>query len=287
MDTTRKDILVKGRFNAWDSKDWAFLTLSIVLLGSGLFFLTSPDLIDISYYPLIGAIPFALVVLIRILFLGNLHITRTTIVWKTLVGPQRTYAFSDLGSCDFDPKTDHPVLLITNKLGKKIRRFKENKPTEAAGAIVLFYRYKNILPELVFELWKPLSKGKRTYEGVTRIIRIDGDIQREESGFIVLYENKLLYIPTKSDKPLRPDIAGRLQKSGAMSTKVIYTPSPFVLTHTLIEALLEANLPLAIRNELIQQMVDENGGCILTEPARTGKTWQWFSEGVELKIQRP
>lgn len=287
MEKKDKDILVRARFNAWDAKDVAFLILSIILLGSGVFFLTSPDLIEISYYPLIGAIPFVLVVIFRILFLGKLHISKSDIYWKTLIGPQRSFPLNDLGFCGFDPKNDNPVLLLTNHQGKKVRRFKEVKPVTAASAIILYFRYMNQLPELVFEFWKPLTKGKRTYEGAKRIIRIDGDVVKEETGFIVLYENKLMYIPTEATKPLKSELEQRLKKAGVLADTEAYPPSPYVMTHTLVEAILEANLPLAIRNEHLANIVSENGGCLLSDPTRNGKTWQWFNEGVELKIQRP
>jgi hypothetical protein len=287
LETTDKDILVKARFNAWDAKDAAFLLLSFILLGSGLFFFSSPDLKDISYYPLIGSIPFIIVVLFRILFLGNLHISKNDIYWKTLVGPQRSFSLNDIGFCGFDPKSDEPVLLLTNHEGKKVRRFKEIKPVNAAGAMILYFRYMNQLPALVFELWKPLTKGKRTYEGVSRITRIDGDVVKEEIGFIVLYDNKLMYIPTEPTKPLKAELEQRLKKAGVLADAAAYPPSKHILTHTLVEAVLEANMPLAIRNEHLNNIVRENGGCLITDPARNGKTWQWFNEGVELKIQRP
>src|SRR5690606_28100589 len=140
LDTIRKDILVKGRFNTWDAKDWAFLLLAIILPGSGLFFLTSPDLREIAIYPLLGSIPFVLIVLLRILFRGSFHVTRDAMVWKIVVGPLRSCSFDTIGFSGFELNKDKPVWLLTNKSGKKIRRFKECKPIHAAGAGILYFR---------------------------------------------------------------------------------------------------------------------------------------------------
>lgn len=288
LETLRKDILVKGRFNTWDAKDWAFLSLAIVLPGLGLFFLSSPDLREIAIYPLLGCIPFVVVVLIRILFLGRFHITRSAVVWKMLIGPLRTASFDTIGFSGFELKNEMPVWLLTNKQGKKIRRFKECKPATAAGAAILYFRYMNELPELVFNLWTPLTKGKRTYENVQRVIRHHGRLVREDVGFIVLYENRLMFIPTiiKQENAAADQVL--LEGAGLCNDSLVYHPDPNILTHTLVEAILEANLPLAIRDDYMQRIISENGGCLITEPLRTGKVWEWAHiNGLHMRIERP
>jgi hypothetical protein len=287
LETTRKDILVKGRFNAWDAKDWAFLSLAILLPVSGLFFLYHPDFREIAIYPLLGAIPFVLIVLLRVLFWGRFHITRNEIVWKIIVGPLRSVSFDQVGFSGFELKNEEPVWVVTDKNGKKIRRFKECKPVQAAGAAILYFRYMDLLPEMVFNLWEPLSKGKRTYEGAKRTTFYNGRSIQTDTGAIVLYENKLMFIPTSVQAPAPEAYDPMLEDAGLLRSGNIYHPDGNIMTHTLMEAILEANLPMAIRDGYLQKIMADNDACLLIDPKRTGKTWDWAAgNGIQIKIER-
>jgi len=288
LETIRKDILVKGRFNVWNIKDWAFIVLAITLLAVGIFLLSSPDLRTYSYYPLIGAVPFIVILAIRIMLLGNFQITKHNIVWKTLVSSIRTYSFDNIGYMSFEyNKSGQASWLVNNTQGKKVRRFNSLSPVHAAGAAILFFRYKDILPEVVFNLWNPMSKGRRTYENVAYRLKIDGSLAQDATGSIVLFENKLLYIPSDTGGELSAAESERIRKAGFIPEHMTYPADGNIKTHTLIEALLESNLPTAIRDSYIHRIVNENGGHIFSEMNRTGKQWQTFNEGVEVIIVRP
>lgn len=288
MESARKDILVKGRFNAWDAKDWAFLALAIILLTSGLFFFFHADFREIALYPLLGSIPFVIIVLLRILFWGRFHITRNEVVWKIVVGPMRSVSFDNIGFAGFELKNEEPVWVLTNKAGKKIRRFKECRPVKAAGAAILYFRYMDLVPELVFNAWEPLTKGKRTYEDVKRTIFYNGRSIQSDTGAIVLYDNKLLFIPTSIEAPAPEAYDPMLEDAGLCRSGNIYHPDSNIMTHTLIEAILEANFPVAIREGYLQKIIAENGACLLKDPKRNGKVWEWSAgNGIQMKIERP
>jgi hypothetical protein len=283
----KKEILVKGKFNTWDAKDWVFLFLGIGFLASGIFLFTQLEYRDIFYYPLLASVPFLLVISIRIALLGDFHVTHNTLVWKTLAGSTKVVNWEDIGFVGFERKSTKAVLVTTRTNGKKLRRFHESKPLAAAGAAVLYYRYMDILPELVFNLWEPLTKGKRTYLEVNRIIKIDGHIVQQDTGSMVLFESKLLYIPTEVKHAISVETRNKLQFSKILPAKISYPADSAIPTHSIVESLLEANLPVAIRDTYIDQLVAENGGCLLRNTTHSGKRWQWFQEGIEIQIDRP
>lgn len=288
MEITRKDIIVKGRYNVWDLKDWLVIILFITLLALGLFFLTSPELRKYGYYPLGFSLLSLVFIILRVIFLGNFHVSRFNIVWKTMVGSIHSVAFDQIGDMNFVySTTGRAAWIVNNKQGKRIKKFRTVSPLPAAGAAILFFRYKDLLPEMVFNLWKPVTKGKRTYEQVDFKLKIDGTLAHEAKGSIVLYESKLLYIPTHQQQTLSEPELLRIKKAGFVPEFSIYPADGNIKTHTLIEALLESNLPTAIRDAYIQKIVNENGGNIFTDMTRTGKQWQTYNEGVEVLIIRP
>lgn len=288
MENTRKDIIVRGRYNVWDIKDWLIIVLFIALLALGLFLLTSVDLQKYSYYPLGAALLASAYIIIRVIFLGNFHVSRFNIVWKTTAGSIHSVAFDQIGDTNFEYSAKgHAAWLINNKQGKRLKKLRSVSPLPAAGAAILFFRYKDLLPEVVFNLWKPTTKGKRTYEQVDFKLKIDGTLAHEAKGAIVLYENKLLYIPTQHLQTLSEPELSRIRKAGFIPDFSIYPADGNIKTHTIIEAILESNLPTAIRDAYIQKIVNENGGNIFVEMTRTGKQWQTYNEGVEVIIIRP
>lgn len=287
MELSRKDIIVKGRYNVWDLKDWLSIILFIVFLAVGLFLLTSPDLRKYSYYPIGASFLILLYIGFRIAFLGNFHVSRQSIVWKTTYSSIESIALDNVGDMQLEYNPAGKALwLVKNKAGQKLKKFRSLSPVPAAGAAILFFRYKDLLPEIVFNLWKPLTKGKRTYEEVDCKIKIDGSLIQEAKGSIVLYENKLLYIPTHHLQTISEMEAARVRKANFLPEYIKYHPDKNIKTHSLIEAILESNLPIAIRDAYIQKIVNENGGNIFVDITRTGKQWQTYREGVEVIISR-
>lgn len=287
MEISRKDIIVKGRYNVWDLKDWLSIILFIVFLAVGLFLLSSPDLRLYSYYPLGASFLILIYIIFRIAFLGNFHVSRQNIVWKTSYSSIESVSFDHIGDMqlEYNP-VGKAIWLVKNKSGQKIKKFRSLSPVSAAGAALLYFRYKDLLPEIVFNTWKPLTKGKRTYEEVDCKIKIDGSTVHEAKGSIVLYENKLLYIPTENIQAISEIEAPRVRKANFLPEFIKYLPDRNTKTHTLIEAILESNFPTAIRDAYIQKIVNENGGNIFVDITRTGKQWQTYNEGVEVIITR-
>lgn len=287
MEITRKDIIVKGRYNVWDLKDWLSIILFIVFLAVGLFLLTSPDLRQYSYYPIGVSFLILIYIAFRIAFLGNFQVSRQNIVWKTSYSSIKSVSFDHIGDMHFEySPVGKAIWLLKSNSGQKIKKFRSLSPVHAAGAAILFFRYRDLLPEIVFNTWKPLTKGKRTYEEVDYKLKIDGSIIQEAKGSIVLYENKLLFIPTEILQPLSELEAERVRKANFIPDHIKYPSDRNIKTHTLIEAIIESNFPMAIRDAYIQKIVNENGGNIFVDIIRTGKQWQTYNEGVEVIINR-
>lgn len=287
MEINRKDIIVKGRYNVWDLKDWLSIILFLVIIAIGLFLLTSPDLRKYSYYPLGGGLLILAYILFRIAFLGNFQVSRQNIVWKTSYSSIESLAFDKIGSMHLEYNAVGKAFWhVLNHSGQKIKKFRSISPVPAAGAAILFFRYKDLLPEIVFNIWKPLSKGKRTYEEVNYKVKIDGSTVQEAKGSIVLYENKLLFIPTAVEQELTESARMRVLKAQLIPDHIKYAPDANIKTHTMIEAIIESNFPIAIRDAYIQKIVNENGGNIFVDITRTGKQWQTYNEGVEIIITR-
>jgi hypothetical protein len=283
----KKEILVRGSFNTWDAKDAAFLVLGIGFLVAGIYLYTLPQYRDICYYALLASLPFIIVVFIRTALLGQFQVTHQQLLWKTLIGAQKACNWDDIGFAGFEFKGKKKFLVTLRNNGKKLRRFHEIKPLSAAGSAVLYYRYMDVLPELVFNLWEPQQKGKRTYLQVNRTIKIDGHIVQKDAGSMVLFESKILYIPTLVEDNISNETRSKLQYIKILPPKIAYPPDADVPTHSLVESLLEANLPMAIRDGYIDQLVAENGGCLLRNYYHSGKKWQWLHEGVEVLMERP
>lgn len=287
MENTRKDTIVKGRYNIWEFKDFLFILIFIALLGIGVFLVTSADLQKFSYYPLGVSLIVLVYIILRIMFLGNFQVSRFNIVWKSAIGSIHTMGIDNIGSMELEYKHQGKASwLIKNLNNKKIKRFRSISPIPGAGAAILFFRYKDILPEVVFNIWKPLTKGKRTYEQVDYKLKIDGTLAYDAKGTIILYENKLIFIPTSTSNTLSEPEMNRVKKAGFSPEYVKYTSDENIKTHTLIEALLDSNLPQPIRDSYIHKIVFENGGNIFADIAKNGKQWQTYSEGVEIIITR-
>lgn len=288
MENTRKDIIVKGRYNVWNIKDFLFILIFVALLAIGLFLITSVDLQKFSYYPLGASAIILFYIISRIMLLGNFQLSRFNIIWKTSVGSIQTMGIENIGSMDLEYNSQGKASwLLKNHQNKKIKRFRSLSPVISAGAAILFFRYKDVLPEVVFNIWKPLTKGKRTYEEVDYQLKIDGTLAYNAKGAIVLYENKLLFIPTSVTNTLSDPEIVRIRKAGFSPEFIKYSYDNNIKNHTIIEALLDSNLPQPIRDSYIQKIVNDNGGNIFADITRNGKQWQAFNEGVEIKITRP
>lgn len=287
MENTSKDIIVKGRYNVWGLKDFLFIIIFIVLLALGLFLFSSVDLKKFSYYPLGASLLAFIYIIIRFMFLGNFQVSRFSIIWKTSIGSIQTLGIDKVGEMALEYNNPGKAsLLLKNHENKKIKRFRSISPVTGAGAAILYFRYKDILPEVVFNIWKPLSKGKRTYEQVGYQLKIDGTIAYDATGAIVLYENKLLFIPTNVTNSLSDPEIERIRKAGFSPEFVKYTSDENIKTPTLIEALLDSSLPQPIRDSYIHKIAEENGGNIFADITRNGKQWQTYNEGVEIIITR-
>lgn len=287
MENTRKDIIVKGRYNVWDLKDFLIILIFISFLAVGLFLLTSIDLQKFSYYPLGAAAILLIYIIARIMLLGNFQVSRFNIIWKTSAGSIKTMGIENVGNMELEYNSQGKASwLVKNSQNKKIKRFRSLSQVKEAGAAIIFFRYKDILPEIVFNIWKPLSKGKRTYEGVAYQLKIDGTIAYDATGSIVLYENKLLFIPTNVTNSLSDPEIERIRKAGYSPEYIKYTADENIKNHSIIEALLDSNLPQPIRDSYIQKIVNDNGGNIFTDISRNGKQWQTYNEGVEIIITR-
>lgn len=287
MENTRKDTIVKGRYNTWDLKDFLFILIFIALLGIGLFLFTSVDLQKYSYYPLGTSFLVLIYIITRILFLGNFQVSRFNIVWKSAIGSIHTLAIENIGSMELEyNKHGKASWVLKDHQNKKIKRFRSISPISAAGAAIIFFRYKDVLPEIVLNTWKPLSKGKRTYEEVDYQLKIDGSLAYKAKGSIVLYENKLLFIPTNISNALSEPEIDRIRKAGFSPEFIKYTYDGNIKNHTIIEAILNCNLPQPIRDSYIQKVVNDNGGNIFVNITKSGKQWQSYNEGVEILITR-
>lgn len=287
MENTRKDTIVKGRYNTWDLKDFLFILIFIALLGIGLFLFTSVDLQKYSYYPLGTSFLVLIYIITRILFLGNFQVSRFNIVWKSAIGSIHTLAIENIGSMELEyNKHGKASWILKDHQNKKIKRFRSISPISAAGAAIIFFRYKDVLPEIVLNTWKPLSKGKRTYEEVDYQLKIDGSLAYKAKGSIVLYENKLLFIPTNISNALSEPEIDRIRKAGFSPEFIKYTYDGNIKNHTIIEAILNCNLPQPIRDSYIQKVVNDNGGNIFVNITKSGKQWQSYNEGVEILITR-
>lgn len=287
MENTRKDTIVKGRYNTWDLKDFLFILIFIALLGIGLFLFTSVDLQKYSYYPLGTSFLVLIYIITRILFLGNFQVSRFNIVWKSAIGSIHTLAIENIGSMELEyNKHGKASWILKDHQNKKIKRFRSISRISAAGAAIIFFRYKDVLPEIVLNTWKPLSKGKRTYEEVDYQLKIDGSLAYKAKGSIVLYENKLLFIPTNISNALSEPEIDRIRKAGFSPEFIKYTYDGNIKNHTIIEAILNCNLPQPIRDSYIQKVVNDNGGNIFVNITKSGKQWQSYNEGVEILITR-
>lgn len=260
----------------------------MLLTAIGIFLFSSIDLQKYSYYPLGVALLLLIYIIYSVMSLGSYTVSQTSIIWKTLSGSIHTIQLENVGDMELKySKSGTPYWIVKNKEGKKIKQFKRVTPIQASGAAILFFRYKDVLPEIVLNIWKPNNKGKRTYEEVDYKLKIDGTLAINTKGSIVLYENKLLFIPSTLSQTLSSPEIARIQKAGFYTELTKYLPDFNIKTHSLIEAILESNLPTAIRDSYIQKLVNENGGFIFVDITRTGKQWQTYNEGVEVIIVRP
>ncbi|MCO5232266.1 MAG: hypothetical protein LC105_10415 [Chitinophagales bacterium] len=288
MENISKDIIVRGRYNTWDTKNWLLILIFMLLTAIGIFLLSSIDLQKYSYYPLGAALLVLIYIIISVMMLGSFSLSNTSLIWKTINSSIHTIHLDQVGDMQLVySKSGTPSWLLLNKQGKKIKRFSHISPIQASGAAILFFRYKDILPEIVLNIWNPNTKGKRTYEDVEYKLKIDGTLAIHTKGAIVLFENKLLFLPSSPLQTLSSPEIARIQKARFQTELAKYLPDYHIKTHSIIEAILESNLPSAIRDSYIQKTVNENGGFIFVDITRTGKQWQTYSEGVEIIIVRP
>lgn len=286
--STRKDIITKGRYNVWDIKDLLIIILFITFLGMGAFLFTSQELQQYSFYVLGAGLITLIYIIVRILFRGKFHVSRFNIVWKTTVGSMHSVAYDQIGNTYLEySEKGNASWLIVDAQGKKTKKFRAISPLPSAGVGILYFRYKDILPEVVFDYWNAEKKGKRTYDLIHFKIKIEGTLVTESQGSIVLYDKRILFIPTSEAQSISEPEVSAIRKAGFSFDKGKFPPDSNIKTHTLIEATLESNLPEHIRDSYIERIAKDNGGQVFANMIRNGKQWQVFNEGVEILIERP
>ena len=281
------DILSKGRYNTWDLKDWLIILIFLTITALGAFLYTSAELKMYSFYLLGASLALFLFILIRFLFRGRFHVSKFNIVWKSTIGSLHSITFDKIGEMHLlDSNEGRVAWNILDLKGKKIKKLRAIAPVESAAIGILYFRYKDLLPEIVFNNWEPRKKGKRTYEAVSYQIKLDGNELYAIHGAIVLYEEKLLFIPTEKSNALSELEKTRIHTSELGQASGIYPEDPHIKTHTIIEAILESNLPTAIRDTYIQKVVEQVSGKIYYNMIKDNKSWHQQNEGIEVVISR-
>ncbi len=287
MIQSRKDIIAKGRYNVWDIKDFLFVILCMTFLALGFFLLTSEELLKYSYYLFGAGLIIFLYLNFRLLRRGNFQVTRFSIVWKSMGGSLQSIAFDKIGAIDFEYSDKGAVSWHIKDLQRNtVKKFKAISPLISAGAGVLYLRYKDVLPEVVFNYWEAQKKGKRTYDEVDYQLRIEGTTVVQMKGALVLYDKRLLFIPTTEAQSMSEPEIKVVEEVGFILPESRYQPDGNIKTHTLIEAIIESNLPHNIRDSYLEKIAEENGGKIFANMNREGKQWYTGQNGVEVVIAR-
>ncbi|MCO5248242.1 MAG: hypothetical protein M9887_04750 [Chitinophagales bacterium] len=285
--STQKKIIAKGRYNSWNTIEWLSIILIVVLIGLSVFLFSSEELRTHSIYPVIAALFLIIFIVIQYGLRGNFYISNTDILWKTNYGKIHTVLYEELGDNQLEYRSNNKTnWLLFNKEGKRIKKFRTIHSLTDAGASILLFRYKDFLPEIIFDYWTPNKKGKRTYQNIQLELKLNGELVFKTLGTITLYTDRLLFIPTQIIENINKFDIVSVHKAGFFDKKAMYLPDKNILTNTLVEAVLESDFPPAIRDSYLQKICDDNGGQIFVNMKKDGKQWKTFNEGIEVCVER-
>lgn len=287
MSVSRKDIIAKGRYNVWNMKDLALIILFAVLVTASVFLFKMEDFREYSYYVMGAAALVLLIEAVVISLKGSFHISRFSIVWKPIGGAMKSIAYDKLGGVALEYDAEgRASWVIQNQQAQVVKKFKNLSSAQSAGASILFFRYKDVLPEVVFNYWQAEKRGKRTYDELLYKLKIDGTVVAEMLGAAVFYDHRVLFLPTSVSETLSSPEIKVVEQADLLLPEGKYQPDRNIATHTLVEAVIESDLPAHIRDAYLEQIAQENGGRIFANMSKTGRQWQIFNEGVEVEITR-
>lgn len=287
MSKTQKNIIAKGSYNSWSVIEWLSILLVFILAALSVFLFSSEDLRTYTLYPGIATLVLIAYVIVRLGILGTYYVSFEDILWKSNFGKIHTVAYDDLGDSKMEyPLKKKPKWILKNKNGGFIKKFRLLKSPVSAGASILVYRYKDFLPVSVFDYWKPLKRGKRTYQKTNLELKINHEVVHTASGSITLFADRLLFIPDGITQALDELSLKAVRQAGFFERTPIYTPDENIYTHTLVEAILENDFPPAIRDSYLQKICDDNGAQVFLNMKKDGKQWEISSQSVTVTITR-